>query len=225
MFFQGYMGTCALVAAALPVPTMALRLIPTYQFQRHVLATFTTLFCFLILAYVYYSRHQLARLMFPEHSQLIPPYERQKWPWRYALFWRYFIRVLPLLLIIFCLICFFKYQTNLTSSVAAYRARERLPIDTNPDARVLATSNQSELPEAGKLMLYYLGIFMLAEAAFALMAIKDFLQETLHLDESELLRGPKARAPDPQAAAREEAAAASTKPEDKQGAGPAENRA
>src|SRR3712207_4472206 len=65
-FFKRYMGVSAFVTAALPIPVAATGLIATYSFQTTVLSTYTSLFCFLILAFIFYSRHKLARLMFPE---------------------------------------------------------------------------------------------------------------------------------------------------------------
>ena len=50
----------------------------------------------------------------------------------------------------------------------------------------------TEIPYAIELAACYLGIFIFAELAFVLMAIREYLQDLLHLDEVALLRG-KAR--------------------------------
>ncbi len=63
-FFKAYMGTAAVVTASLPLPVAAFHLIPTYAAQEKFLSTYTSLFCFLLLAYLFYIRHWLGRLMF-----------------------------------------------------------------------------------------------------------------------------------------------------------------
>jgi hypothetical protein len=45
----------------------------------------------------------------------------------------------------------------------------------------------SEIPHSVELAVYYLGIFIFAEAAFVLTAIREYLQDLLHLDELSLL--------------------------------------
>jgi hypothetical protein len=65
-FFKNYMSISAVVAAALPIPVTSFHLIPTYHAQTSLLATYTSLFCFLLLGLIFYSRHTLARVMFPE---------------------------------------------------------------------------------------------------------------------------------------------------------------
>jgi hypothetical protein len=40
-------------------------------------------------------------------------------------------------------------------------------------------------------MLFYIAIFTCAEAAFILMAIKEYLQDLVGLSELELIRGPE----------------------------------
>ena len=63
-FFKNYMSVWALVVAALPIPITKLNLIPVFSSLSGALSTFTTLFCFLILGFIFYSRHPLARWMF-----------------------------------------------------------------------------------------------------------------------------------------------------------------
>lgn len=53
-----------MVAAALPIPVTAFHLIPTLSFQTQELSVYTPLFCFLVLAFIFYSRHALARWLF-----------------------------------------------------------------------------------------------------------------------------------------------------------------
>src|SRR5271169_2305594 len=63
-FFKAYMGTASIVTASLPIPVAAFHLIPTYAAQEKFLSTYTSLFCFLMLAYLFYIRHALGRAMF-----------------------------------------------------------------------------------------------------------------------------------------------------------------
>src|SRR5438132_11804807 len=65
-FFKNYMSVSSFVVAALPIPITSLGLIPTFADHRTLLATYTSLFCFLLLGFVFYVRHTLARWMFPE---------------------------------------------------------------------------------------------------------------------------------------------------------------
>ena len=66
-FFKSYMSVSAIVIAALPIPITKLRLIPMYKTQANLYSTYTSLFCFLVLGFVFYSRHSIARWMFPEY--------------------------------------------------------------------------------------------------------------------------------------------------------------
>ena len=63
-FFKAYMGTAAVVTACLPIPVASLHLIPTYAAQEKFLSTYTSMFCFLMLGYLFYVRHWVGRLMF-----------------------------------------------------------------------------------------------------------------------------------------------------------------
>jgi hypothetical protein len=40
-------------------------------------------------------------------------------------------------------------------------------------------------------MIYYIALFLSIEAAFILMAIKEYLQDVLGFDDVELIRGPR----------------------------------
>jgi len=70
-FFKRYMTVSSVVTAALPIPVTAARLIPTFKAQIAILSTYTSLFCFLALGFIFYSRHQLARWMFRNLSMTL----------------------------------------------------------------------------------------------------------------------------------------------------------
>src|SRR5258708_8765872 len=68
-FFTGYMGTASLVTAALPIPVRSLHLIPAFASQEKFMNTYTSMACFLAFAYVFYSRHTLARWLFARRGE------------------------------------------------------------------------------------------------------------------------------------------------------------
>jgi hypothetical protein len=47
----------------------------------------------------------------------------------------------------------------------------------------------TEIPYGLWLAVSYLGIFIFAETAFVLMAIREYLQDVLHINEIDLLHG------------------------------------
>jgi hypothetical protein len=187
-FFKRYMGVSSIVTAVLPIPVTALGAIPTYKFQTGILSTYTSLFCFLILGFIFYSRHQLARAMFPEQLQRKRSQYRK--PGALLLSGRYLVRLLPLVLIIGSIVCAFKYQQLLVTSVVDKRAKfELLPTEVS-DADILNKALESQTLESRWLMIWYLGIFMMAEGAFVIMAIKEHLQDLATLGDLDLMFDP-----------------------------------
>lgn len=78
-FLKNYMSASAVVTAALPIPITKLGLIPTYSAMTSLLSAYTSLFCFLLLGFIFNSRHALARLMFPDFvSRATPSVESSK---------------------------------------------------------------------------------------------------------------------------------------------------
>jgi hypothetical protein len=58
------MSIWTLIVAALPIPVGAFKLIPTFEEQRKYLSVYTSLFCFLSLAFVFFWRHRIGYYMF-----------------------------------------------------------------------------------------------------------------------------------------------------------------
>jgi hypothetical protein len=170
-FFTGYMGTASLVTAALPIPARSLHLIPAFASQETFMNTYTSMSCFLVFAYVFYSRHTLARWMFArrgEHMAL-----------------RFWVSVLPVLFICSSIGCAIAYHHALAGSLDALAAAgARLPSSV-----LLSKIDTREIPGSGRLIVMYLGMFVFAESAFVLMAIREYLQDTLKLEERELIFG------------------------------------
>jgi len=51
----------------------------------------------------------------------------------------------------------------------------------------LKSTDAQQVPYDTSLMMYYLGMFVFAEAAFTLMAMKEYLQDLLHISERALI--------------------------------------
>lgn len=172
-FFKSYMSVSTIVAAAIPIPIAAWKLIPIYTQQRGFLTVYASLFCFLLLAFVFSIRHRLAPRMFSGGKQGL------------------FIAALPFLFILLTLACILAYHAVLQLSVQQLR---ELGIQAST-SDLLARMDSTEIPYALALALCYLGIFVFAEAAFVLMAIREYLQGVLHLNETALLHGVPGFAP------------------------------
>src|SRR5271169_3014935 len=175
-FFKAYMGTASVVTASLPIPLAAFHLIPTYAAQEKFLSTYTSLFCFLMLGYLFYIRHSLGRLMFytkaDGHVRL-----------------RAFVSFVPLLLLLTSLSLGFLYHHYLMDSLTQFSERGVMNATTD----LLKAADYREIPDSQQLSVCYLGMFLTAEAAFILMALREYLQDVLHLQDIALIRLPRAR--------------------------------
>ena len=167
-FFKGYMSVSTIVAASIPIPVGSLKLIPVFSQQRGFLTVYASLFCFLLLAFVFSIRHRLAGPMF------------RKGP-AGAL-----IAALPFVFIVLTLGSVIAYHAVLLRSISELRD---LGLSNVPMKDLLDQMDATQIPYAVELAACYLGIFIFAESAFALMAIREYLQDLLHLDEVTLLRG------------------------------------
>src|SRR5271166_367486 len=175
-FFKAYMGTASVVTASLPIPLAAFHLIPTYAAQEKFLSTYTSLFCFLMLGYLFYIRHSLGRLMFytkPDGHVTL----------------RMFVSFVPLLLILASLSLVFLYHYYLMASLTAFSERGVM----NATADLLKQADYREIPDSLQLTVCYLGMFVTAEAAFILMALREYLQDVLHIQDASLIRLPHDR--------------------------------
>jgi hypothetical protein len=175
-FFKAYMGTASVVTASLPIPLAWFHLIPTYAAQEKFLSTYTSLFCFLMLAYLFYIRHALGRLMF---------YTKPDGHIRF----RAFVSFVPLLLILASLTLVFLYHYYLQASLTVFS--ERGVMNTTTD--LLKAADYREIPDSLQLTVCYLGMFLTAEAAFILMALREYLQDVLRIQDASLIRLPRSR--------------------------------
>ena len=173
LFFKRYMSISSIITAALPIPITALKFIPTHPSQTKVLSIYTSLFCFLVLAFIFYLRHNIARAMLDKFKgrgfRSIPK----------KIFYQiYSINSLPFYLIcgsIVFLFAYHYYYDTLFQSGAYTRE----------------SAWEGSLPPLYNLYLMglYLGIFITAEAAFILMAIKEYIQDLLSVTDVEIITG------------------------------------
>src|SRR5258708_30304033 len=133
--------------------------------------TYTSMFCFLVFAYVFYSRHTLARWMFARRGE------------HFAV--RFWVSVLPVLFICGSIGCAIAYHYELGGALDALAAAGARV----PSSVLLSKIDAREIPGSGGLIVAYLGMFVFAESAFVLMAIREYLLDTLKLEERELIFG------------------------------------
>lgn len=174
-FFKQYMSVSSVIAASLPIPVTALQFIPTYAAQTKFLSVYASLSCFLLLGFIFYSRHTLARWMFRPVTK-----RRSKFG--------AFMHLLPLGLMVACGCLIGAYHWLLQNSIQEAMAdwvRRGVPIGSTE--KVLQMTDYMDIPGALGLVACYLGIFVAAEAAFVLMAIKEYLQDLLGLTDRELI--------------------------------------
>ena len=175
-FFKRYISVSSVVTASLPIPIAAAKLIPVYDVQQKFLGTYTSLFCFLLLAFVFYSRHNIARWMFGRHLNA-------RASWLGGLF-----SLLPLLLIMGSACLVYAYHVQLQASIAEVQSSLLLRgMPSNSASKILAETDMLEVARSTTLAAMYIGMFLTAELAFILMALREYLQDLLKLSEERLI--------------------------------------
>jgi hypothetical protein len=171
-YFNSYVAS--IFVAAIPAPLSQWKLVPILDEQRGLLSIATPIFCFLTLAYLFFMRDALAGPMFPLHARhgrfvqtlgVSPGLAYQL-----SAVWRRLWGLVPL-----ACIC-----------GSFYMASEYY-------FRYWAVHSMTNLEEAQAevitpLPLYYILAFVLAEAAFVWMALKEYLQDVLGLSDKELIQ-------------------------------------
>jgi hypothetical protein len=183
LFFRAYMNLASVVVAALPIPVTTLGLIPTYSAQTYLLSTYTSLFCFLVLGFVFYGRHQLARYLFESGFSSF-----KDRVWWHILAW------LPLLLTAVCFLLVILYHNTLDDSLQILQSAPPAERVAHGDDALLLLTPLRDIPRRWALLLIYVGMFVSAEAAFVIMAMKEYLQDLLGLSDQALIdldRGPE----------------------------------
>ena len=173
-YFKKYLALGAVGCGALPAPLSYFRVIPTFQAQYKFLTGYVTVFCFLALGFIFYSRHSIARWIFQSNK-------KQSGKARVLVAW------LPLALIATSLAFLSVYhlllQVSISQAISDFFARG---VNTN-DQFALENTPFEDIRFAIPLMVSYLGVFLGAETAFAVMAIREYMQDILHLDDSEIV--------------------------------------
>ena len=213
-FFKNYMSVSALVVAALPIPFTALDALPVLPGDKAALSLYSSLFCFLTLGLIFSMRHPLARWMYPQFASTP---EMKCWSDGDYLRYRIrtgipsvIVRILPPMLIILSGYFLFAYDTFVDFFLTdlAYRVAE--PIGGSAvDCRGLAPYELTihcEVPTKAELLakisyigaedyenlilkLHYVLMFVSAEAAFILMAMREYIQDLLKVSDVELIVG------------------------------------
>src|SRR5580700_3212139 len=167
--FKSYMGVMPLVTAALAPLLTFLNAIPTYESQRATLATLSGILGFLLLAWLFYVRRTIALGSMTRG-------------------FRSLINVTPFLLIVGTLVSFICYVSILGKSTdaALQLARENpgkyveqdksLRFETRND--VLKYWDDRPIPDSTSLQLVFLAIFISAECAFVMMALREYINDT-----------------------------------------------
>lgn len=165
--FKSYMGIMPIVTAALAPLLTALNVVPTYESQRKPLATMAGVLGFLLLAWIFYVRRTIA-LGSITHG------------------FRWIFNLLPLALIFGSVGCYIAYANTLESSLGI------LSRMTPTVTRAQALGNASQdmaIPLSVELQLLYLGMFLCAEGAFVLMALRDYCNDVRQISEYDWMFG------------------------------------
>jgi hypothetical protein len=172
-FFRGYMGAAPMIAAALPIPVTAGKIIPTYQEHTLFLTAYCSMFCFLIVAFVFYRRHRLGAYLRPE-----------LWDKRSRIVGRFMVSWLPFILILLTAASIIVYHYVLSISL-----EQQFSHDHTTLADMLAKGNIRVLLLKGQASFFasYFGIFVFSTLAFSLMAVREYMQTELGLTEVDLV--------------------------------------
>jgi hypothetical protein len=165
LFFKSYMSVMPIVTAAVaPILTLA-RAIPVFEYQRNELALYSGLLGFLLIGYVFFARDALVRGMFSRN-----------------LVTKTYVYLLPLILIGGSVYCYFQYQSLIDAAIASIETPEGIQ---NRRGTILATVGT--LKNGMTLQFWYLGIFVLAEMAFVMMALREYALDIAKISEHDQL--------------------------------------
>lgn len=209
----------ALVIALLPIPVALLDLLPAYRVHTRFLVFYAPLVCLLTLAYLFYVRDALARMMFAHLLDPLPP-EPEYYPERPDLklrrYWfgirRVILTLLPALLLLISSACLIRYVERVNQSVAltsaamarpaqvpeevgqlptgsSRAAPSRAAAPTTLRARALDVPSTEDIPFFAELTALYIGSFLAALIALVLMGLREYAREALGLNEQDVVLG------------------------------------
>jgi hypothetical protein len=167
---RNFTGLWFTLLAALPVIATEFGVIPMYDSQRRLLPACASFFCFLGFACIFSLRHVLARAMFG--SPLLTTADSTHARPRIS------INYLPTCLILASLGAAATYLWAFESGrgLPTFPASPR----SSADAVVLALS--------------FVAMFLFAETAFTVMAVREYLQDMLGLSDAAIITGVSSRA-------------------------------
>jgi hypothetical protein len=163
-----YTGLWCLAVAALPIVVTQFGLIPVYESQRNLLPAYASFFCLLALAFVFSQRHRMARAMFaPRLLWADDESSHSKVRPRLS------INAALAVMIVGALVCtaVYLWAFEIGRGTAAF---PRLP-PSSMNAVLLALS--------------FITSFLLASAAFAIVAVREHIQYVLGLSDAEVITG------------------------------------
>jgi hypothetical protein len=167
--FKGYMGVMPIATAALAPLLTAMNVLPVYDSQRKPLATMAGVLGFLLLAWLFYVRRTVALGGISKK-------------------FRQFFNLCPLLLVLGSIACYVSYTEALDASVGKVLA-DNQAAKLNRTTVLGQWSLENSAPISTALQLYYLGMFLSAEAAFILMALREYANDVRQISEYEWMFG------------------------------------
>jgi hypothetical protein len=162
-----YTGVWCLFVATLPIVVTQFGLIPVYESQRSLLPAYASFFCLLALAFVFSQRHRMARAMFAPRLLWADDGVRPKMPTRLS------INAALAAMILGALVC-----------TAVYLWAFEIGRSSPTFPRLPPTSMNAVL-----LALSFITLFLLASAAFAVVAVREHIQHVLGLSDAEVITG------------------------------------
>ena len=241
-------NVAAVLMALLPIPVALLQVLPAYRIQARFLAYFTPLVCLLALAYLFYVRDSLARVMFAHLLDPLPdkPYYRERSEMRMRRVRRkarrVFLALIPPLLLLVSFSSMTRYVMRMEQSLAKATAlglhdramsedvgfapsdrtlgraartdsatRDQqadrttgqaeadespavpggLPwrIDGHRHQEVLQAAGLDDIPYFAELTAWYVGSFLAAVVALAIMGFREYAKDALGLSERDIVLG------------------------------------
>jgi len=214
-YFKAYMAV-ATGLAAIPFFVAFAQGFPMYDSMRATLAAITPIFSFLLLGICFFYRHAIARALLPLKTQEFRIVRPEKvGAVLYAL--PFILAILAAASAVGYYITLDRslhvarsdqYVSALAFEVGADTApgvpraladslaarlvarRELMRGYKSLDLAILAKAPGSEVVGRYTLMLLYLGLFLFAESAFVVMALREYLQDVMGYSDAELINRP-----------------------------------
>jgi hypothetical protein len=161
-FFKSYMGVMPIATAAFAPVLTLVKAFPIFDGQRTELASYLGLLSFLLLAWVFFSRHLLGGLMMK--SRQVDA----------------IMSTIVLLIICLSVASFIRYNGVLNDAVTHLQQTSAAGLKIE---YILANAPVNEIPFAGTLILCYMSMFISAELAFVVMALKEYQLEQKKADQ------------------------------------------